>query len=126
MKVVRLGWMGAKTEQFDRMNAFYRDVLGLDVVSMDDSSGRFKLQDGTEVHVYGPKDPHHEFFSQGPVVGFQVDNFATAQRRLLTAGIEFIYPEPQRASGKMWQHFRAPDGNVYEIIGDDVAYLNKK
>ena len=39
-----------------------------------------------------------------------------------SAGIEFIYyPEPQRASGRIWQHFRAPDGNVYEIIGNDVA-----
>ena len=35
------------------------------------------------------------------------------------AGIEFLYPEPQRQAGKAWQHFRAPDGNVYEIIGVD-------
>jgi hypothetical protein len=25
--------------------------------------------------------------------------------------------DEQRAGGQMWQHFRAPDGNVYEIIG---------
>jgi catechol 2,3-dioxygenase-like lactoylglutathione lyase family enzyme len=111
--------MGTKTQQFDRMNEFYRNVLGLDVLSIDDSSGRFRLQDGTEVHVYGPKDKHHEFFSEGPVVAFQVDDFAVAQSRLLAAGVEFIYPEPQRASGKIWQHFRAPDGNVYELIADD-------
>jgi catechol 2,3-dioxygenase-like lactoylglutathione lyase family enzyme len=67
MNVVRLGWMGTKTQQFDRMNEFYRDVLGLDVLSIDDSSGSFKLRDGTEVHVYGPKDEHHEFFGDGPV-----------------------------------------------------------
>ena len=121
MKVVRLGWMGAKTQQFERMNEFYRDILRLDVLSIDDSSGRFKLEDGTEVHVYGPKDKNNEFFSEGPVVAFQVDNFAVAQHRLLAAGVEFIYPEPQRASGKVWQHFRAPDGNVYELIGDDAA-----
>jgi glyoxylase I family protein len=121
MKVLRLGWMGTKTQQFDRMNEFYRDVLGLDVLSIDDSSGRFKLQDGTEVHVYGPKDKHHEFFSEGPVVAFEVDDFAVAQSRLHAAGVEFIYPEPQRASGRIWQHFRAPDGNVYELIGDDAA-----
>ena len=119
MKVIRLGWMGTKTQHLDRMNAFSRDVLGLDVLSIDGSSGRFKLQDGTEVHVYGPKDKDHGFFEKGPVVAFQVDNFAVAQGRLLAAGVELIYPEPQRASGKIWQHFIAPDGNVYEIIGDD-------
>ena len=121
MKVVRLGWLGARTQQFERMNVFYRDVLGLEVLSIDGSSGRFKLQDGTEVHVYGPKDKDHGFLGEGPVVAFQVDNFAVAQARLLAAAVEFIYPEPQRAAGKIWQHFRAPDGNVYELIGDDAA-----
>jgi hypothetical protein len=38
---------------------------------------------------------------------------------MVQAGIEFLYPEPQRQAGKIWQHFRAPDGNVYEIIGED-------
>lgn len=121
MKVTGLGWMGTKTQAFDRMNRFYRDVLGLDVLSIDDSSGRFKLHDGTEVHVYGARDQFHEFFGTGPVVAFEVDDFAEARRRLVQAGIEFIYPEPQRAGGKAWQHFRAPDGNVYEIIGDDIG-----
>jgi catechol 2,3-dioxygenase-like lactoylglutathione lyase family enzyme len=121
MKVTGLGWMGTKTRQFDRMNTFYRDVLNLDVVSIDDKSGRFKLDDGTEVHVYGSKDEDHEFFGNGPVVAFEVDDFAAARTRLLGFGIGFIYQEPQRASGRIWQHFRAPDGNVYEIIGNDVA-----
>ena len=37
-----------------------------------------------------------------------------------SAILKFVYEE-QRASGKIWQHFIAPDGNVYEIIGNDVA-----
>jgi catechol 2,3-dioxygenase-like lactoylglutathione lyase family enzyme len=121
MKVTGLGWMGTKTQQFDGMNTFYRDVLNLDVLSVDDKSGRFRLDDGTEVHVYGSKDENHAFFGNGPVVAFEVDDFEAARSRLLGAGIELIYPEPQRASGKIWQHFRAPDGNVYEIIGHDFA-----
>ena len=59
MKVTRLGWMGVKTRQFDGMNTFYRDVLNLEVLSIDDESGRFKLDDGTEVHVYAPRDQEH-------------------------------------------------------------------
>jgi len=121
MKVVGLGWMGTRTQQFGSMNRFYRDVLGLEVLSVDDRSGRFKLHDGTEVHVYSSKDEEHEFFGHGPVVAFEVDNFADARNRLLAAGIEFIHPEPQRAADKIWQHFRAPDGNVYEIIGREIG-----
>jgi catechol 2,3-dioxygenase-like lactoylglutathione lyase family enzyme len=121
MKVVRLGWMGTKTRQFDRMNAFYRDVLSLEVLSIDGEAGRFKLDDGTEVHVYGPQDQDHEFLGSGPVVALEVDDFAAARARLLAVGTEFLYEEPRRASGRIWQHFMAPDGNVYEIIGDDVT-----
>jgi hypothetical protein len=48
-----------------------------------------------------------------------VQSFKTAREAMIAAGIEFIYPEPQRKDGRAWQHFRAPDGNVYEIIGMD-------
>lgn len=119
MRVTRLGWMGTKTQQLDGMNAFYREVLSLEVLSIDDESGRFKLDDGTEVHVYGPQDQDHEFLGSGPVVAFEVDDFASARARLLSAGTEFLYEEPRGAAGRIWQHFRAPDGNVYEIIGND-------
>jgi catechol 2,3-dioxygenase-like lactoylglutathione lyase family enzyme len=113
--------MGVKTRQFDQMNAFYRDVLNLDTSSIDAKSGRFRLGDGTEVHVYGQLDEDHHFFGDGPVVALEVTDFAVARARLLSAGIKFVYEEPQRASGKIWQHFIAPDGNVYEIIGTDDA-----
>jgi hypothetical protein len=53
------------------------------------------------------------------VAGFCVDSFDAARTALQAAGIEFIYAEPQRAEGRAWQHFRAHDGNVYEVIGPD-------
>ena len=68
----------------------------------------------------------HDFFGSGPVVGFAVDPFAAARAALVSAGIEFIYPEPQRQGGRAWQHFRAPDGNIYEIIGpDDIDQIGR-
>jgi hypothetical protein len=101
--------MGTKTRQFDSMNVFYRDILNLHVLSIDDKCGRFELDDGTEVHVYGSKDEDHEFFGDGPVVAFEVDSFAVARNKLLSAGIEFIYPEPQRrspgATSSTWRSF---------------------
>lgn len=83
------------------------------------SDRRFRLDDGTEAHVYPADDPDHDFFGPGPVVGFAVASFAAAHAALVASGIEFVYPHPQRAGGRAWQHFRAPDGNVYEIIGPD-------
>lgn len=71
------------------------------------------------MHIYGSDDEDHEFFGTAPVVGLAVDSFRAAHAALARAGVEFTYPEPQRADGRAWQHLRAPDGNVYEIIGPD-------
>jgi catechol 2,3-dioxygenase-like lactoylglutathione lyase family enzyme len=89
------------------------------VLREETDGSRFALADGTEVHVYDDQDTFHEFFGSAPVIGFWVDSFAETHARMTLAGTEFLYPEPQREAGKAWQHFRAPDGNVYEIIGTD-------
>lgn len=119
MEVQSLGWLGVRTPDARAMTAFYRDVLGLEVILDRPDATWFRLGDGAEVHVYGPDDADHEFFGSSPVAGFRVDSFEAARSALAAAGIEFIYAEPQRAAGRAWQHFRAPDGNVYEVIGPD-------
>jgi catechol 2,3-dioxygenase-like lactoylglutathione lyase family enzyme len=119
MKVLSLGWLGVRTKNSAAMTAFYRDVLRLEVLEEKTTGARFCLADQTEVHVYGDDDEFHEFFGSAPVIGFVVDSFAEAQAAILQSGIEFLYPEAQRHAGRAWQHFRAPDGNVYEMIGPD-------
>jgi catechol 2,3-dioxygenase-like lactoylglutathione lyase family enzyme len=119
MNVKSLAWLGVRTVNAAAMSAFYRDVLGLEVLQEQSNGARYALTDGTEIHVYDGADSFHEFFGTAPVVGFFVDSFADTQQRMARAGIEFLYLEPQRHEGRAWQHFRAPDGNVYEIIGVD-------
>lgn len=119
MTVRSLGWIGVRTPNAAAMSAFYRDVLRLEVIREQPNATWFRLADGPEAHVYSADDQDHHFFGSAPVVGFEVDSFASAHAALIQAGIEFLYPSPQRKDGKAWQHFRAPDGNVYEIIGPD-------
>ena len=119
MTVQSLGWLGVRTDKSEAMCTFYRDVLQLKAFQRDSTSTRFHLADGTEVHVYNSGDVDHRFFGLGPVVGLRVASFASTRTAMLQAGIEFLYPEPERQAGLAWQHFRAPDGNVYEIIGPD-------
>jgi catechol 2,3-dioxygenase-like lactoylglutathione lyase family enzyme len=117
MTVRSLAWLGVRTHDAERMVALYRDVLGLEVIHEAPGATWFRLADGTQVHVYGPEDADHQFFGTAPVVGFAVDSFPAVRAAMTAAGVEVVYPEPQEAGGQMWQHFRAPDGNVYEIIG---------
>jgi catechol 2,3-dioxygenase-like lactoylglutathione lyase family enzyme len=116
MTVTSLGWLGVRTERIEETAAFYRDVLGLECLVDRPDDARFRLADGTEVHVYGPGDEDHAFFGTGPVVGLVVDNFGDARARMVAAGIAFVGPV-QEDEAMTWNHFVGPDGNVYELIG---------
>ena len=121
MKVVSIGWLGIKTPHAVAMTAFFREVLQLEEIHRSRGEWRFRTEDGTELHVYGPEEHNHDYFGSGPVVGLRVDDFTEARSRLIDAGIEFLYPEPQRKDEVAWQHFRGPDGNIYELIGPTGA-----
>ena len=53
------------------------------------------------------------------MVGLVVDDAAALRARMEESGIEFLTPL-ESVGGSTWCHFRAPDGNVYEIISRDV------
>lgn len=74
-----LCWFGMRTPRFAETVAFYRDVLGLELVRTGPEAARFRLRDGTELHVYGPGDADHDFFGSAPVVGFLVGDVAATR-----------------------------------------------
>ena len=119
MSLHRLGWLGVRTERFDEMVALFEDAFELVPFQADDASARYRLDDGTELHLYSPADTDHEFFGSAPVVGFVVDDAARLRRRMEDAGVEFLTPL-ETVGGSSWCHFRAPDGNVYEIISRET------
>ena len=115
-----LRFLGVRTDAFAETVALYRDVLRLPQTEDRPGAAWFRAADGSSIHVYGVDDADHEFFGMGPVVGLEVDDFETARAAMVAAGIEFL-GEPQRDGGVAWNHYRGPDGNVYEIIGPDRA-----
>jgi catechol 2,3-dioxygenase-like lactoylglutathione lyase family enzyme len=112
-----LVWVGTRTEHYKKMVAFYRDTLRLSLDYEEGEFAIFKLADGSKAEVFGPSDTEHTHFSTGPIVGFLVDDVKSARKRLEAVGIEFIGPVHEwEPTGEAWSHFRAPDGNVYEIV----------
>jgi catechol 2,3-dioxygenase-like lactoylglutathione lyase family enzyme len=111
-----LTWLGVRTERYQEMKDFLENAAGLTVDHGNDDFVVFALPDGSKLELFGPRDADHEHFSTGPVAGFEVDDIEAARADLIAGGAEFFGPihrwEP---TGEAWSHFRAPDGNVYEL-----------
>jgi glyoxalase/bleomycin resistance protein/dioxygenase superfamily protein len=111
MRVKGIVWLGTRTERFDEMRKFFLDITG--VTPRDDPGlAVFDLAGGDRIEVFDRTAG--EDYMVAPVVGFLVDDVAAARAELEASGIEFIGPI-QSGAGSSWSHFRAPDGNVYEL-----------
>ncbi len=116
MKARGLGWVGIRTESLVAMRDFCRRLFGAEPVLDRPDFVVFQLPDGSGVELFGADDPRHQHFATGPVVGFLVDDLAEVFGRLAGWGAEPLsQPTLDQPSGTAWAHFRAPDGNVYEL-----------
>lgn len=111
MRVTELGWVGTRTDHARELADLYQGVLGLPLVHREDGFWVYELPRGHHVEVFAPSYPDKEHFVTGPVVGFAVDDLAVAVEELRQAGLELL-----GRPGPTWQHFRGPDGNVYELV----------
>ena len=131
MRIRRLSFLGVRTDDFEAMTGFMRDVLRLQPGHTDDGWAVFQLESGARdlVEVYRPGRYDERLLpavANGPTVGFAVDDLLAARAELLTAGIEIVadvvwaaeaFADP-RLDGFGWLFFRAPDGNVYALQQD--------
>jgi catechol 2,3-dioxygenase-like lactoylglutathione lyase family enzyme len=111
MEVTGLGRSGTRSERAIEQARFYEHTLGLKLVHTEPDFWVFELPDGRHVEVFGEEYPGKEHFGTGPVVGFAVRDLPAAVEELSRAGVELL-GQP----GPTWQHFRGPDGNVYELV----------
>src|SRR3984893_4028977 len=118
MHVKGLIWLGMRTTQFEEMVKFFRDVMGMETIRDEPELAGFQLTNGTQVELYRREEEFHAFFTTGPVVAFQVDDVDAARATMEAAGSEVIGPI-QRTGNTSWNHCRAPDGTVFEILSRD-------
>jgi catechol 2,3-dioxygenase-like lactoylglutathione lyase family enzyme len=117
VEVKNVRWVGIRTDRYDEMVAFLRDVLGLRTNFEEPTTVEFETSEGDEIQVMAPGDRYYEFFAEhanGPVPLFEVDDVHAACRELEAAGIEIV-GATERDSNWEWIHVRAPDGNLYEL-----------
>jgi catechol 2,3-dioxygenase-like lactoylglutathione lyase family enzyme len=115
MKLLKIGFVGTRTDRPEATADFFERVLGLQPTHRGDDQWAFRLPDGGIAEVFGPS--RNEHLTTGPVVEFLVEDVEAATQELRAAGVPIVFG-PERADdvGLAWTHFRAPDGNVYGII----------
>jgi hypothetical protein len=114
MKVKGIVWLGTRTDHFEQMADFCRDVMGLSQTSMEPGFAVFEMPNGDQFELFGPQQSVNRFMTH-PVAGFLVDDIIAARAEMEEKGIEFIGPIHGDSDDYKWTHFRAPDGFVYEL-----------
>lgn len=116
MKIKGINWLGIRTKKFKEMDRFLGRILGLAKIYGEKGFAAFDCSDGDRIEIFSDTYPNKEHFTTGPVAGFEVEDIAKARLHLEQSGIEFIGPiEGDNKTGSHWSHFRAPDGNIYEL-----------
>lgn len=113
MKVKSIRWIGTRTDKFDEMVAFYKEVLKLPQSYSEKGFAAFDLPNGDRAEVFALDYPDHSHFTTGPVGGFEVEDIESAKKEMEDKGIEFL--SPIEGTKSRWAHFRGPDENVYEL-----------
>lgn len=109
-----VSFLGVHTDAFDAMRMLTEDTYQLPVCISRPMRCWSGLADDAQLHLYRSSDSYHRFFGSAPVPGLLVDSFSQTEQRLTAAEVEWL---TDTDTGRMWRHYRAPDGNVYEVMG---------
>jgi len=116
MDVLGISWVGSRTERFDDMARLLGGVMGLPTHVDDEMSAGFDLPNGDEFELFSDRDEESAHLTSGPIVGFFVSDMNVARGELEASGlVRFFGATVKGEGGWSWAHFRAPDGNIYEI-----------
>jgi catechol 2,3-dioxygenase-like lactoylglutathione lyase family enzyme len=112
MRIVGLVFAGTSTKRRPEMVRFVRETLGLEQVRIGGvEADMFELPDGARFAVGDPLGMGDTSRS----VGFLVEDLENAVSELRAAGVE-VGDEPGENDLQRYIHFRAPDGQLYELI----------
>jgi len=127
MKVLRIGYLGLRTPETERMTWFFRDVLGLEAAAESETATFLRLPTHQRdfVEVYAEQHDDERLIPSGVdfAVAFVVDDLEQALAEVRAAGLEVIgdvvwaaeaFGQPSLV-GVGWFFVRGPDGRAYVL-----------
>ena len=116
MKVRGIVWLGVQTDRFDEMATLLRALTGVAPPVEEPGLNLWRLPNGDLIELFA--DGTKPTFGAAPVVGFLVDDLEASRRDIEAAGATIVGGYGPNDDGYQSVHFRAPDGNVYELVHD--------
>jgi predicted enzyme related to lactoylglutathione lyase len=120
MRVKGISWVGVKTDSYAQMRDFFSGVVGLPVDYEEPDFAVFRFPSGDKLEIFGPAGPNppEQFARNAVVASLLVEDMDESIAELRAAGIALIGECQSGGDGYFWQHFRAPDGKVFEVVCD--------
>ncbi|HEY2789795.1 MAG TPA: hypothetical protein VGI72_10080 [Gaiellales bacterium] len=113
MRVLALVFAGTATEHRAAMAAFATGTLGLERVAIGGvEADMFALPDGSHFAIADPRGMGETSRS----IGFLVADLDEAIAELRDSGVEV--GDPAANDRHRYVHFRAPDGQLYELVAE--------
>ncbi len=112
------------TYDWPRAVAFYRDILGMELVYENDAIGwaQFKVGDShIGIERCDPADDEtKEMVGRFVGVSLEVDNINQSYAHLLAKGVEFTGKPERQVWGGTLAHLIDPDGNIVTLLGSNA------
>ena len=103
-------------EDFKKSVAFYRDSLGLELLTQPGEMPHFKVGDGILVLAKGRfKQPENPFPPEFPQLALAVDDLDAMAARLQNQHVA-LEANIQERRDSCWIKLRDPDGNLIELV----------
>lgn len=117
MKIKRMGSVCIRTPEIDRMTWFFRDVLGFERLSDEESATFTRLPTNSSdlIELFAPQHADEKMMP-GDVdymVSFVVEDLHEAHDHLQAAGLELVGEMNWASPTLGWFFVRSPDGRVF-------------
>jgi len=105
---------------FEKSIIFYRDVLGLEINSIEGKFADFKLE-GTSLAIFEKEAATtmfpKEYMGQGGgvILAFQVEDIQKTCDELKSKGVKIFEGPKTTPWGQTVAYFKDPDGNIWEV-----------
>lgn len=115
MAKLRLGYVNFFVSDFDRSLRFFRDQLGLSVLTEDEKFGYASFDTGHASMAFARADDQPELLGRHTGIGLIAEDINLAYEEMRAAGVEFEMAPTKQPWGGVLALFKDPDGNVFYL-----------